>query len=166
MAKRTRLTDAEQQQLLDNFYESSDVEDEPNEFEEADVFMEENGEDVLAEELFENVDCVRGENVDDVAAEEEMSVVRKQRFNDLAEILDEGNFDDLPPQDKKEFIYHKINRWRRITKSYNGQLSKITIPLPDLRMNQPHQAHLGYRYWYEIRWKWNVLQMPTKGVLL
>ena len=46
-----------------------------------------------------------GENVDDVAAEEEMSVVRKQRFNDLAEILDEGNFDDLPPQDKKEFIY-------------------------------------------------------------
>ena len=105
MAKRTRLTDAEQQQLLDNFYESLDVEDEPNEFEEADVFMEENGEDVLAEELFENVDCVRGENVDDVAAEEEMSVVRKQRFNDLAEILDEGNFDDLPPQDKKEFIY-------------------------------------------------------------
>ena len=52
MAKRTRLTDAEQQQLLDNFYESLDVEDEPNEFEEADVFMEENGEDVLAEELF------------------------------------------------------------------------------------------------------------------
>ena len=105
MAKRTRLTDAEQQQLLDNFYESLDVEDEPNEFEEADVFMEENGEDVLAEELFENVDCVRGENVDDVATEDEMSVVRKQRFNDLAEILNEGNFDDLPPQDKKEFIY-------------------------------------------------------------
>ena len=99
MAKRTRLTDAEQQQLLDNFYESLDVEDEPNEFEKADVFMEENGEDVLAEELFENVDCVRGEKVDDVAAEEEMSVVRKQRFNDLAKILDEGNFDDLPPQD-------------------------------------------------------------------
>ena len=34
-----------------------------------------------------------------------LSVVRKQRFNDLAEILDEGNFDVLPPQDKKEFIY-------------------------------------------------------------
>ena len=100
-AKRKRLTESEQSKLLADFYENWDGDAEDEFIDNIDG--EEDDETVM--EIVENA----VENGEDHPQEVDFSVElpRKQRFNNLDEVLDTSNFTNIASQADKTFVYQK-----------------------------------------------------------
>ena len=99
-SNRVRLTERDQQRLLDDFYAEIDDLENIDNFsggeEDADV-------NEMIEDAIENEGGAGEiETAENTAEGEEP---RKKKFKDLAEVLDESNYDHLPPQEKKTYTY-------------------------------------------------------------
>ena len=101
-SKRTRLTEREQQTLLEDFLNNLDNPDAPGNidpYEDVDNILD-NEQDENVQEII--VDATENANENEDTEGEEP---RRQKFKNLSEVLDEANYDPLPPQPKRTYKY-------------------------------------------------------------
>ena len=98
-SKRTRLTEREQQQLIDNFLEDIDG------YENIDNISDGEQDEDVDEIIEDAIENAGGAGEIEATEDTEGEEPRKQKFRDLSEVLDESNYDHLPPKEKRTYTY-------------------------------------------------------------
>ena len=144
-SKRTRLTEREQQTLLEDFLNNLDNPDAPG-----NIDPNEDVDNILDNEQDENIQEIIADATENANENEdtEGEEPRKQKFKNLSEVLDEANYDPLPPQPKRTYKYQTTEmekkelstKWTTHESMDNSEIEddeEEDVVVPVVRRRQP-----------------------------